>query len=155
MVKINLFPIMKKRLLLTGLISLFLSNIACGIDNPDAPDYLADFHARAKVHEQTVDNPKLNNREILIAYDDYRIFLDKELNEAYKLLRSKLPKAQQDELKKSQKNWIKFRDTEFEFIKNNWTRDNFGSSAGRSRGAYRCSIIESRVIQLLHYAKNY
>ncbi len=146
---------MRKLLALTVVLTALISHIAFAIDNPDAPDYIAAFKARAKAHEQAVDNPELTNRGVLKAYDDYRLFLDDELNKAYKLLQGKLSKAQQDELKKSQQHWIKFRDAEFEFIQNNWTRDNFGSSAGRSRGTYRCSIIESRVIQLLQYAKNY
>ena len=141
------------------LISLFLVTIsmvtAYAIDNPDSPDLIADFHKRSIVHENAINNPTNTNRGYLIAYDDYRIFLDKELNKAYKLVMSKLPKAQKAELKKSQRNWIKYHDAEFEFIKNNWTKSNFGSSSSISRGAYRNSVIESRILQLLHYAKNY
>jgi len=137
------------------LAGLLVSPIIPAIDNPDAPDLVAEFKARVKSAEKAVEDPNLSNRGVLIAYDDYQILLDTELNKAYQLLKSKLPKAQQVELKKSQKNWIKFRDTEFELIQNNWTRDNFGSSAGRSRGDYRSSIISDRVIQLLHYLQNY
>ena len=86
---------------------------------------------------------------------DYQTFLDKELNQAYSLLMAKLPPARQAELKTAQRHWIAFRDAEFELIKNNWTRENFGSSAGMSQGAYRCSLIKNRVIQLLYYAINY
>jgi len=139
-------------IILAGMLS---ATTVPAIDNPDAPDLVAEFKARVKVAAQAVDDPQLGSRDILIAYDDYQILLDTELNKAYKLLRSKLSRAQQDELKQSQKNWIKFRDAEFELIRNNWTRDNFGSSAGRSRGAYRSSIVYGRVIQLLHYLQNY
>jgi len=125
------------------------------IDNPDAPDYIGEFQARSKVHLDAINKPDNSNRAYLVAYDDYRIFLDKEMNKAYRLLLTKLPKDRQVELKKSQRNWIKYRDAEFALIKNNWTRDNFGSSSGISRGAYRCSVIKDRVIQLLHYVKNY
>lgn len=92
---------------------------------------------------------------LLLAYDDYQILLDKELNKAYHILRSKLSKAQQSELKKSQMNWITFRDAEYELIQNNWTSNNFGSSAGISRGDYRSTIVKDRIIQLLHYLQNY
>ena len=128
---------------------------AFAIDNPDAPDYIGEFQARSKVHLDAINKPDNSNRAYLVAYDDYRIFLDKELNKAYRLLLSKLPKDRQAELKTSQRNWIKYRDAEFELIKNNWTRADFGSSAGISRGAYRCSVIKDRVIQLLHYVKSY
>ncbi|MEJ2611661.1 MAG: lysozyme inhibitor LprI family protein [Candidatus Thiodiazotropha sp.] len=53
----------------------------------------------------------------MIAYDDYQIFLDKELNNAYGILMKHLPDAQKKELKQSQRNWIKFRDAEFRLIK--------------------------------------
>jgi len=143
------------------LLGLFLSFASLlttsvfAIDNPGAADLIGEFKSRARVHQQAIDKPDNNTRAYLIAYDKYQTFLDRELNIAYKLLIIKLPKAQQTELKKAQRNWIKFRDAEFELIKNNWTRKNFGSSAGISRGTYRCSIIENRVLQLLHYAKNY
>jgi len=141
------------------IISILLITIsaatAYAIDNPDSPDLIGEFKSRTTIHEKAINNPKNTNRGYLIAYDDYRIFLDKELNKAYKLIMSKLPKEQKAELKKSQINWIKFRDAEFELIKNNWTKSNFGTSSAISRGEYRNNIIESRILQLLHYAKNY
>ncbi len=116
---------------------------------------ITEFKSRAQVFEKEINKPDNSPRDYLIAYDHYQTFLDKELNKAYQLLRSKLPSPQATDLKKSQQNWIKFRDAEFKLIKNNWTKKNFGSSAGISRGTYRCSIIENRITQLLHYAKNY
>ena len=88
----------KKTLMLVVMFTILISNIACAIENPDAPDYVDEFKARTKDHEQAVDDPTLTNREVLVAYDDYRIFIDEELNKAYKLLRTKLPKPQQEEL---------------------------------------------------------
>ncbi len=125
------------------------------IDNPDATNFIEEFQSRAQTFKKDINNPNNSTQDYLIAYEQYQIFLDKELNMAYRLLKSKLPTPQVADLKKSQRNWIKFRDAEFELIKNNWTRKNFGSSAGISRGTYRCSLIENRVTQLLHYAKNY
>ena len=128
---------------------------AFAIDNPDSPDYVANFKQQADKYKKTVNDSNLGNRQILLAYDDYQTFLDKELNKAYKLLMSKLAKPQQTELKQSQQKWIAFRDAEFVLINSNWTRSNFGSSFALSRGTYRCSIIETRVLQLYHYVKNY
>lgn len=139
-------------LLLAGLLAM---TMVSAIDNPDAPDQVAQFEARIQKLAQAVDRPELTNRGILVAYDDYQILLDRELNKVYHLLRSKLPKAQQSELKKSQMNWLKFRDAEYELIQNNWTSNNFGRSAGRSRGDYRSTIVKDRIIQLLHYLQNY
>ena len=132
-----------------------LSPIVYAIDNPDAPDYISEFKSREKTYIDKINDPKNTNQEYLAAYNDYLIFLDKELNDAYRLLVPKLQKNQQEELKNSQKKWLKFRDAEFKFIVNNWTRDNFGSSAWISRGDYRTTIVRERVMQFLHYALNY
>lgn len=132
-----------------------LTTLVYAIDNPDAPDYIGEFKSREKLFIDKINNPENTNQEYLIAYNDYLIFLDKELNAAYRLLMPKLQETQQEKLKNSQRKWLKFRDAEFEFINNNWTRYNFGSSAWMSRGDYRTAIVRERVIQLLHYALNY
>ncbi len=132
-----------------------LINPVFAIDNPDAPDLIGEFETREQVFLKAINNPRNSSRDYLIAYDDYQKFLDDELNRAYHLIKSKLSTERQQELKSSQRNWIKFRDAEFELIKNTWTRQNFGSSAGISRGSYRSTVIKNRVLQLLHYAKNY
>ena len=132
-----------------------LINPACAIDNPDAPNYIGDLELREQVYLTAIDKPGNGSRDYLIAYDDYQNFLDKELNQAYNLLKEKLPEARKQELKASQRQWIKYRDAEFELINNNWTRESFGSSSGISRGSYRCKVIKNRVLQLLHYVINY
>lgn len=133
----------------------FLTTLTHAIDNPEAPDYIGEFKSREKVFIDKIDNPKNTNQDYLVAYNDYLIFLDKELNAAYNSLIPKLQKKQQEELKNSQKKWLKFRDAEFEFIINNWTRNNFGSSAWISRGGYRTAIVRERVMHLLYYLLNY
>lgn len=134
-------------------ISLFILP-AIALDNPDAPDFIGEFKTREQVYLNAIDHPN-NTGQYWEAYKNHLEFLDKELNKAYKIIRSKLPKKQKQELKISQRNWIKFRDAEFEFIDNNWTREHFGSSAGISIGDYKSSIIKNRVLQLLYYAINY
>jgi len=126
------------------------------LDNPESPGFILEFKTREKPYEQAIDSPSLTtNPAIISAYYNYQLFLDKELNTAYKRIMSNLAKKQQLELRKSQQNWIKFRNAEFKFIQNNWTRDNFGSSIYGSRGAYRSDIIRNRILQLLYYALNY
>ena len=143
----------------TGLLALAIAcvviSLAYAIDNPDAPDYLGEFKSNDKYFQDKINNPQNTTKEYLAVYDDYLFFLDKELNNAYRLLMAKVPETQREDLKNSQKKWMAFRDAEFEFINNNWTRDNFGSSSVISRGAYRSSIVKNRVIQLLQYASNY
>ncbi|MGD8909956.1 MAG: lysozyme inhibitor LprI family protein [Chromatiales bacterium] len=125
------------------------------IDNPDAPDLVAEFIARSATYEEMVGMSGGGGREIARAYGTYLNFLDKELNTAYGLLMSKLPSSQQQALRDSQRMWLAFRDAEFQFIVGNWTRDRFGTSAYISVGDYRSSLVKERIIQLLHYTKNY
>ncbi|NOY73433.1 MAG: DUF1311 domain-containing protein [Gammaproteobacteria bacterium] len=132
-----------------------LINPVFAIDNPDAPDLIGEFEAREQIFLKEINNPRHGSRNDLIAYDHYQQFLDDELNKAYRFVKSRLSTERQQELINSQRNWIKFRDAEFELIKNTWTRQNFGRSAGISRGSYRSTVIKNRVLQLLHYAKNY
>ncbi|SQD76521.1 lysozyme inhibitor LprI family protein [Moritella yayanosii] len=128
---------------------------AYAIDNPEAPDLIGEFEKREIIYLTDIDNPQNSTRDFLVAYDNYLTFLDEELNKASEILSSKLPEARKSELIAAQKYWINYRDAEFELIKNTWTRKEFGSSAGVSRGDYRTSIVKDRVIQLLHYVKNF
>ena len=137
------------------LLSIGLVVGAYAIDNPDAPDLIGEFEKREIIYLTAVDNPKNSTRGFLVAYDNYLIFLDEELNKAFEVTKSNLQEARRPELTAAQLHWIKYRDAEFELIKNTWTRKDFGSSAGISRGDYRTSIVRNRVIQLLHYAKNF
>jgi len=125
------------------------------IDNPDAPDYVADFQQRARSFEVAIHQQAKTSQDSLKAYADYEQFLDKELNKTYKSVLAKLGAEQQAKIKESQRNWIKYRDSEFDLIAENWTAKNFGSSAVLSRGAYRTTIIRDRVTLLLNYLKNY
>ncbi len=134
--------------------SLLMSSVF-SIDNPDAPDLIGEFEARERVFLEEINNPHNGSRDYLIAYDNYQKFLDDEMNKFYHFVKSRLSAEQQQELINSQCHWVKFRDTEFKLIRNTWARQDFGSSAGISRGSYRCTIIRNRVLQLLHYAKNY
>lgn len=151
------FSILQKKIACLAAITVvcFLTTLTYAIDNPEAPDYIGEFKSREKVFIDKINNPKNTNQEYLAAYNGYLIFLEKELNTAFSSLIPKLAKDQQEELKNSQKKWLKFRDAEFEFIINNWARDNFGSSAWISRGDYRTTIVRERVIQLLYYLLNY
>ena len=142
-------------LIVTVFILLSLSNITFAIDNPDAPDLVAEFKAREKSLIAAAENPNNGYRDYLLAYTSYLEFLDKELNTVYQNLRSKLPEDQKKQLKDSQVNWIKYRDFEFEFIENTWTKADFGSSSSISRGQYKVSVVRSRVIQLMHYSEAY
>ena len=140
----------------TALIILMLFSIsAFAIDNPDAPDLVSEFETREKPLLAAIDNQNNNTRDYALSYKKYLEFLDQELNSVYKTLRTNLPQDNQKQLKSSQVKWLKYRDAEFAFIENTWTNKNFGSSSTISRGQYKASIVRTRVIQLMHYAKNF
>ena len=142
-------------LLISAILLISFSNSILAIDNPDSPDLIGQLTEREKPFKANITKPTNGTRDTIRAYHEYKLFLDKELNKAYALLISKLSSEHQKELKVSQRNWIKFRDAEFELINNNWSRSNFGSSFVVSRGDYSSTIIRNRLIQLLNYVKNY
>jgi uncharacterized protein YecT (DUF1311 family) len=128
---------------------LTLSIPAFALDNPDAPDRVKPFQNQVKAFEKKVRSSDHPN------YGEYEKFLDGELNKTYKLLLEKLGKAEKEKLTKAQKAWVSYRDAEFKFISENWTQDNFGTSAKISIGDYNSSIVRDRVLQLLYYLQNY
>lgn len=131
-----------------------LPSLSMAIDNPDAPDFLAEFEARIAPIESTINNSN-TTLDYAEGYNKLESSLDQELNIAYTQLMAKLDPQQKEMLKKSQRQWISFRDKEFGFIGNNWNRQNFGSSSVISVGAYRTELIKNRVRQLLKYLQNY
>ena len=148
---------MKKTILVSYITALMIGFTApCGaVDNPDAPDYVASFNQRSEKFETAIHQHAKTTQDTLMAYADYERFLDGELNKAYNALLAKLAASQQAGIRESQRNWIKYRDSEFGFIAGNWTAKNFGSSAVLSCGAYRTTVLRERAALLLHYLKNY
>lgn len=135
-----------------AVILMMMSAITFAIDNPDAPDLVAEFEFREKLFIETAENPKNGYRDYLLSYTNYLEFLDKELNVVYQSLRENISEDQKQKLKESQVDWLKFRDREFSFIENTWTRADFGTSSSISRGQYKVTIVRNRVIQLMHYS---
>ena len=134
---------------------IIVGSTSLAIDNPDAPDYVAEFRTRSKAHELAINQKARTTQDYVNAYSAYECFLDQELKRAYRSLIDRLNEKALQRLIQSQENWLKYRDTEFEFIGTNWKTENFGSSSVISRGAYRTTLIKNRVILLLHYLKNY
>lgn len=137
------------------LLPLIFSNNAWAIDNPDAPDYVAEFEARMSPLQAVIQEKASTTVDISEGYKALEEALDKELNTAYRKLMQKLPESSKESLRSSQKQWLKFREAEFSFLSGNFNQADFGSSYVISIGGYRTSIIESRVKELLWYLKNY
>ena len=136
------------------LLLLAVASSAFAIDNPDLPDYVAEFEARAKPYESKIGQTGSGTIPAGQDYADFAKFLDTELNQAYSQLMKKLDPKRKEELKASQKSWITFRDSEGKFIQNNWNQAKNGSSYVLSVGAFRSSIVRDRVKALLQYLKD-
>lgn len=132
-------------------LALLFVQLSCAVDNPEAPNYVANFETRIKVYEDYISNTAANTLEFSKGYGELYDALDKELNVAYSSLMSKLNEEEKQLLKSSQRRWIKYRDAEYEFIATSITRDKFGSSAVISKGDYRTALLKARVTELLWY----
>ena len=145
--------IIMKKLSISLLILLAFSRLCFAIDNPDSPDYVGQFEKRIAPLEKYINEKALSTLDYTLGYKKLEEALDKELNTAYNLLLSKLNAKEKELLKASQRQWLKFRATEFKWINENWDNEKMGSSSSLSVGAYRTSIIKERVLHLLHYLK--
>jgi uncharacterized protein YecT (DUF1311 family) len=144
--------------------AIILSSLMClavdgplsfAIDNPDSPDIVAEFQARCEKFELRVQEQGEYSQDTGLAFSQYEKFLDQELNRAYVGLLQQTSGNPKQDLVRSQRRWLQFRDAEFQFIGSNWNVANFGTSSVVSRGAYRSTIVKERVLALLHYLKNY
>ncbi|EPM7996083.1 hypothetical protein ACTQ9E_000466 [Vibrio vulnificus] len=71
------------------LLIIIYPRISYSIDNPDSPDYIANFTELSERYENKINNSKVNNVEILNAYNEYMLFLDEELNKSFLILKKK------------------------------------------------------------------
>lgn len=140
---------------LAAIILLLASSVCQAIDNPDAPDLAAEFQNRAEAFERTIREQADHPADIGLSYRQYSDFLEQQLNAVYGMLSRQLDAANKQDLIRSQRRWVQFRDAEYAFIDKNWTSKQFGTSSMISRLAYRSSITKHRVMELLDYARNY
>jgi uncharacterized protein YecT (DUF1311 family) len=75
---------------------------------------------------------------------------DREMNRAYKKLMSNLPPEQQAALKKSQRNWLKFRDSEWEII-GSVVAGKDGTMWQLTATEKGMELVRQRALQLLDY----
>jgi uncharacterized protein YecT (DUF1311 family) len=143
------------RTFVATVVSWFAATACFAIDNPDAPDLMGQFQARASVYDARISAEGGTTNDIVAAYASYQSFLNAELTKAYDALAKKLGSRSRAALLESQRRWLAYRDAEFRFIDKNWTQSQFGTSAALSRGAYRASIVKERITELIQYLKNY
>lgn len=136
--------------LVKGFLLLLFCSKTIAIDNPDAPDLLTPFLAREQKYVEAVDESAgYGVYKNSVAVINYYEFLDKELNAVYNHLIFVLPDESKTKLRQSQIKWIAYRDAEFIYIENTWTRERFGSSAVGAAGMHRAAIVRARVMQLM------
>ena len=123
------------------------------IDNPDAPDLLAAFQARAQPLEERRSAASGGPAQAQAARA-YAAFLEAELNQAYQGLLPQLARPARTALVLSQRQWLRFRDAEGAFIDRQWVAHDFGSSAALSRAEYRAELVRQRVLSLLAYRQS-
>ncbi len=75
---------------------------------------------------------------------------DKELNVQYKTLGDLLTEEQFQQIRKAQRNWMKYRDAEFEFIDNYFSRID-GSVRNILSATKKMEIVKSRTKELRAY----
>ena len=127
---------------------------ALALDNPDAPDRVAAFEARAQPLALRV-NQAAGGSDAAAAAQAYEAFLEQELNQAYQGLLGQLGPASRRELVAAQRRWLQWREAETRFIQGEFTAARFGSSSALSRAGYRASLVRQRTVALLHYQQNY
>ena len=133
---------------------LWLLPTARALDNPEAPDLVSQFLARAAPFEERL-GAEPGGAAWQAAARAYTAFLDVELNRAYRQLLPKLDVRAQRSLTISQREWLRFFDAESRFLDRNWTPANFGSSSALSRTDYRTRMLKERVSALLSYRQNF
>lgn len=140
-----------------GFLVLMSVSPCFAIDNPDAPDYVKDFLAEAKVYEDRIAKCDCDNTEIRNHYKEFNQFLDEKLSHAKRLVAFfvKDNEKAKKQFENSQHSWEVYAKNEKDFVNINWTKEQFGTSYLLSRFGYSATIDKQRVITLYSYAKNY
>lgn len=134
------------------LLMLAFSSVAChAIDNPDAPNYLEEFSAKASEYEQVVHQDAETTAEIAAAYRQYIGFLETELAEAESAVDPELTDTDRIKFKEAREAWRNYQKSEQEFIASVWQQERFGSSSGISRLAFYAHMLKARVELLQIY----
>jgi len=90
---------------------------------------------------------------IMEAYEYASKEWDKLLNENYRALMQRLTKEEQDKLRASQREWIKYRDLEFSFNAEYWS--NFMGTMYRPFPyAYQVMFVRERALRLGYYLED-
>ncbi|MFD2412719.1 lysozyme inhibitor LprI family protein [Paenibacillus rhizoplanae] len=113
--------------------------------NPIDHDYEVEFNEFKNSEEFTT----FGWRALESKYTEY---WDKELNQIYKMLLSKLDRESKEALMESQKEWLKYHTSESEFVEKTFIRNSYLGSQGLvSLGTVIRERIRERTMQLFEY----
>lgn len=133
---------MKKVLLLTCLI---LSVVAF---SQTKKEYPIDLLESKCINQKDISNADKCNC-IIQAQESW----DKELNKSYNLLKTKLPKETFETLKESQKQWLLYRDKEYEFMSKYLYEVKQGTLWYAVSESLKRDIVKRRALELEAYYK--
>ncbi|OXB16717.1 lysozyme inhibitor LprI family protein [Flavobacterium reichenbachii] len=120
---------------------------------------LAGFSQKSKKKEDLIDIRKskcldkndISTAEMCNCEIKAREDWDKQLNSSYNLLKAKLSKDAFEILKQSQKQWIIYRDNEFEFISKYYYEVKQGTMWYPVAEGRKTEIVKARTIELKRY----
>lgn len=133
---------MKKLFLLTF---LFLSIVAF---SQNKKEYPIDILESKCINQKDISDADKCNC-IIQARESW----DKELNKSYNLLKTKLPKENFETLKESQKQWLLFRDKEYEFSSKYFSEIKQGTLWYAVSESLKRDLVKRRAIELEAYYK--
>ena len=134
------------KLLITFLLLFTLSFNLYSQDEPDK------HRIDIQLEECLNDEWTVSTVDIMICVDNALNEWDKELNAVYQKLMKKLSAEQKTTLREAQKEWIKFRDREYDNIDSIYNMD--GTMWGQVRLMEKLEIVKSRTLSLTKYLSN-
>ncbi len=124
--------------------------MSAGISNAETIWEMKD-HRIDRWLKNELSKPDMTTLKIREAYGKAYSKWDKELNELYKLIMSKLNDNDKKIFRDSQRKWIKFRDAEFKIMAKIFFRGG-GTMAYVVYAERKVDIVRKRVITLLGYS---
>ena len=136
------------------LVLLLYATTAAAVVDPDAPAHVRAFHERMAPYHAQIRQGQ-TTAAMSEAYVAMAEALDRELNTAYRQLMARLSDEQQAALRASQRQWLKYRDAEFAFLNETFTRQSHGSSVVLTVGGARNALVYERVEELWSYLESF
>ncbi|MBD1558172.1 hypothetical protein HC752_14635 [Vibrio sp. S9_S30] len=130
--------------------ALFFSFCTWALDNPDNTNKAAELASNSAVYLNKITNAT-GYRSTLLAYTEYHEFLSDEIKSTYVDIAKKLTEKERDAFKASHTAWESFLHSQFAFIEEVWSKDNFGSASAIDRGQFKAKLLRDRLLELQYY----